>query len=104
MSLLASGCDSPDYGHGPVLGPAPIGFGFCCPVDQQPSCACFRNGGWLPTDSPELCRPAVCDLGPPYESHADDHGCTSWSAIDNFCNDQPDAGLADADAAVDAAP
>jgi hypothetical protein len=76
LATLAAACAGDD-GSGPaesILPRAPIGDGFCCPIDQI-ECDCFRNGGWVAVDDLEQCR-RICDLAPPETRIApDEHGC-----------------------------
>jgi hypothetical protein len=75
-----------------VLVPAE-GGGFCCPIDE-PTCNCFRNGGWVPVDDLYEC-PRICDMAPPATITLDEHGCeVFWGP--NSCLAPPDAGPADA--------
>lgn len=59
---------------GTGLARAPIGGGYCCPIDPV-TCNCFRNGGWTDLDDLESC-PQICDLAP-VETRItpDEHGC-----------------------------
>jgi hypothetical protein len=96
-------------GCGPdgVIGPDGV-VGVCCPRDQ-PTCDCFRTGGWAP--SLELC-PRTCDLDPrSYEVVEDAYGCPQYRFYGErrgCCLCPPDAGSpedagdAAADGAVDA--
>jgi hypothetical protein len=97
------------------LSAAPDGGGFCCPI-EQPTCNCFRAGGWTASDDLRGCR-SVCDMAPPAQYRIDDHGCQQmWSSHSCLERDTgvppqpPDTGdacaaggCADADAQSDAA-
>jgi hypothetical protein len=86
-----SGGPPPDGGHETGLTAAP-GGGFCCPIDQ-PTCNCFRNGGWIAHQT-DTCG-SVCDLAPTNATREpDDHGCEVLTGP-NSCLDF-DAGVPDA--------
>lgn len=69
------------------LPPAPMGGGFCCPVDPTPNCHALPAGGWVAVDDPSRCS-HVADAAPPYQSSLDEHGCEVLSSS-NFCNVAP---------------
>lgn len=72
--------------------PAPIGGGFCCPIDPE-TCNCFRNGGWI-ENRDDMC-PSICDLAPVNTRiTTDEHGCESLSGPES-CLQPPslDAGV-----------
>jgi hypothetical protein len=77
-----------DTGPGSGLRPAPMGGGFCCPI-ETPSCNCFRNGGWAPEDDLNRCG-GTCDLAPPMEIILESHGCEVLTGP-NACNRSFDA-------------
>lgn len=56
--------------------PAPRGGGFCCPIIDEFTCNCYRNGGWIQRAT-DMC-PQICDQAPEDLSIiTDDHGCQS---------------------------
>ena len=71
------------------LAVAPQGGGFCCPI-ENPTCECFKNGGWVARNDPALCL-ALCDLAPPLETTTEQHGC-KYVGGPNSCLTAIDAG------------
>ncbi|WP_257456172.1 hypothetical protein [Archangium lipolyticum] len=73
---------------GSTLQAAPMGGGFCCPI-ETPSCSCFRTGGWVATDDISKCD-GICDGAPPYTRTVDSHGCEVVAiGGTNSCNPTP---------------
>ncbi len=67
--------------------PAPIGGGFCCPIEEV-TCDCFRNGGWIQRET-DMC-PAICDLAPINTSiSVDEHGCQQLFGPDSCLGPPP---------------
>lgn len=74
-ALLLAACDgdAPGVDAAGTLPPAPIGGGFCCPIEGQ-TCDCHRNGGWTDVNDVATC-PGICDQAPDTTTAPDLHGC-----------------------------
>ena len=76
FGIVMAACTESDAptGDAALLTPAPIGGGYCCPIETI-MCNCFHHGGWVPERDLEAC-PRICDMGAGGAYREPDaHGC-----------------------------